>query len=99
MLNTDAYRHSVWISVADAQAREIVDGDMVKVFNATGTINIPAYVTSKIVPGAVVIFEGGWATFNSSGVDTRGAPNTVMTDTANPDGQWPFHALVDVQKL
>ena len=99
MLNTDAYRHSVWISVADAQARGIVDGNTVKVFNDSGTIQMPAYVTSKIVPGAVVIFEGGWAAINTSGVDTRGAPNTITVDTANPDGQWPFHALVDVQKV
>jgi len=76
-----------------------VDGDTVKVFNDSGTIQLPAYVTSKIVPGAVVIFEGGWAAINTAGVDMRGAPNTITTDTANPDGQWPFHALVDVQKV
>jgi anaerobic dimethyl sulfoxide reductase subunit A len=98
MLNTDVYRHSLWINVADANARGIKDGDTVTVSNDVGTVQVPAYVTSKIVPGTVNLFQGGWFTSNSSGVDTRGAPNYLNPDTTNPDGQWPFHGLVEVKK-
>jgi anaerobic dimethyl sulfoxide reductase subunit A len=99
MLREDVYRHSVWISVADAQQRGISDGDQVRVYNDTGQIVLPAYVTSKIVPGTVNICEGGWFTPNASGVDMRGAPNAIFPDTANPDGQWPFHGLVEVELI
>ncbi len=99
MLRTDVYRHSVWLSVADAKARGIMDGDKVRVFNDIGEMVIPAYVTSKIVPGVVSIYEGAWANFNKAGLDMRGSPNTVIPQTPNPAGQWPFHALVQVEKF
>jgi len=71
----------------------------VRIFNDTGEIVIPAYVTSKIVPGCVNLFEGGWFGPNGAGTDRRGAANTVQPDTANPAGQWPFHGLVEVEKF
>lgn len=99
MLREDVYRHSVWISVADAQQRGINDGDQVRVYNDSGQIVLPAYVTSKIIPGTVNIFEGGWFAPNASSTDLRGAANVVCPDTPNPDGQWPFHGLVEVETI
>ncbi len=99
LLRTDAYRHAVWINVADAKARGISDGDLVSVYNDVGQAVVPAYVTSKIVPGTVNLYEGGWLAPNASGIDKRGAPNVLHPDTDNPAGQWPFHGLVEVEKF
>jgi anaerobic dimethyl sulfoxide reductase subunit A len=104
----DEYRHAVWLSVADAKARGIKDGDTVRIFNDNGESVVPAYVTSRITPGVVHISFGGWPQFSSlktplspEGVDTRGATN-ILTRW-NPEG-WviaPVHCsdVVEVEKL
>lgn len=59
-LRGDVYRHAVWLSVADAKKKNIADGDTVRVFNEKGHIVLPAYVTSRILPGVVVVRQGAW---------------------------------------
>ena len=59
-LRDDCYRHAIWMSVADAKARGIKGNELVRVFNDIGEMIIPAYVTSRVVPGTVFIFHGGW---------------------------------------
>jgi len=46
---------------------------------------MPAYVTSKVVPGTVNIFHGGWyipgktkTALMPDGIDTRGAANLLI---------------------
>ncbi|MEM3714576.1 MAG: molybdopterin dinucleotide binding domain-containing protein [Nitrososphaeria archaeon] len=58
MLNTDVYRHSIWISAVDA-ALSIAEGDLVRVYSEVGEAMLPAYITHKIVPGTILIWEGG----------------------------------------
>ena len=109
LLAEDCYRHAVWISVADAKKRGIVDDDPVRVYNDQAEIIMPAYVTSRVVPGTVDIFHGGWYRPNATrtdlmpeGIDTRGAPN-LMThyDEHLPDtiiDHQPCKALVEIEK-
>ena len=108
-LLNDCYRHAVWISVAEAKARGIKDNDLVRVYNDQAEIIMPAYVTSKVVPGTVNIFHGGWYTPGKTktalmpeGIDTRGAPN-LMThyDEHLPEtilDHQPCKALVQIEK-
>jgi anaerobic dimethyl sulfoxide reductase subunit A len=99
-MNTDVYRHSVWISTADAKIRGIEDGDLVRVYSDVGEIVIQAYVTSRITPGTVSIYEGAWYNPNKQGVDRGGSPNTVLyAEKPNPSGAWPFAGLVEVEKF
>ncbi|MFH1775327.1 MAG: molybdopterin-dependent oxidoreductase [Chloroflexota bacterium] len=77
-LKDHVYRHRVWLNAADAAARGIKDNDMIKVYNDRGTVVMPAYVTSRIMPGAVVIRHGGRYLPDSSGVDHGGAPSTLL---------------------
>ena len=56
LLNSDCYRHAVWINVIDARARGIVDGDKVRVFNDIGEMILHSYVTSRLIPGTVCVF-------------------------------------------
>jgi anaerobic dimethyl sulfoxide reductase subunit A len=93
----EIFRHSVWMNPADARARDIKDNDMVTVYNDFGTMVIPAYVTSRIVPGHLHIFCGAWFTPDKLGVDRRGATGTVFTNDYAPVMD-PFNGRVEVVK-
>jgi len=107
-LRDDCYRHAVWISVADAKARGIKGNDLVRVFNDLGEMIIPAYVTSRVVPGAVFIFHGGWykpskekSQLMPDGIDIGGAPNLLIHNDDLPQtivGMFPCKGLVQVTK-
>jgi len=91
LLNGDCYRHACWISAADANARGIVDGDLVRVYSNRGEMVIEAYVTSTIAPGVVAVHHGGWympnstkTSLNPDGVDRGGAPNIIL-ENVEPD--------------
>jgi anaerobic dimethyl sulfoxide reductase subunit A len=109
LLSEDCYRHAVWISVADAKARGIIDDDLVRVYNDLAEIIMPAYVTSRVVPGTVDIFHGGWyipgkikTDLMPEGIDTRGAPNLLTHyDEHLPDtilDHLPCKGLVEIEK-
>lgn len=108
LLRDDCYRHAIWINVADAKARGIKDGDKVYVYNEYGEMVIPAYVTSKIMPGTVSIHHGAWYTPNDVrtetmpyGIDTRGACNLLIGDTHLPHivGALLTAGLVEVKRF
>jgi len=108
LLRGDCYRHAVWISVADAKARGIKDSDPVRVYNDIGEMIIPAYVTSRIVPGTVAVHHGGWyqpsedkSALMPDGIDRGGAPNLLCHDEDLPDtilGMLPCKGLVQIEK-
>ena len=110
LLNQDCYRHAVWVSVAEAKARGIKDNDLVRVYNDHAEIIMPAYVTSKVVPGTVNIFHGGWYTPGKTktvlmpeGIDTRGAANLMTHYDEQPSSETildhePCKALVQIEK-
>ncbi len=107
-LLNDCYRHGVWMSVADAKRRGVADNDLVKVYNDRGEMVLPAYVTSRIVPGTVAIFHGGWyapgkekSDIMPDGIDFRGSPNLLTHDVDLPEtlvGSFPCKGLVDIRK-
>ncbi len=55
-----AGREPCVINTADAEARGIVDGDLVRVFNDRGQMLVGAVVTDDIRPGVIRVSEGGW---------------------------------------
>ena len=92
---------ALWIHPKDAATRGIEDGDMIEVFNDRGTVRIPAFVTDRIVRGAVAMSQGGWYTPDENGVDTRGSINVLTyTYKASPVAKGnPQHTnLVDVRR-
>jgi anaerobic dimethyl sulfoxide reductase subunit A len=74
----ELYQHRVWINVADAKARNIRDGDLIKVFNDRGLVLMPAYVTSRIMPGLAVIHAGAKVIHDAEGVDHGASPSTLL---------------------
>jgi len=77
-LRGQLYQHRVWLNVADAKARGIKDGDSIQVHNDRGKVVMPAYVTSRIMPGLVAIRHGGKYEPDESGVDFGGSPSTLL---------------------
>jgi anaerobic dimethyl sulfoxide reductase subunit A len=91
--------HRVWINPVDARARGIGDGDEVQVFNDRGRVAIPAWLTERIIPGVVSIFEGAWYAPDEEGIDRGGCANTLTKDTYSPGGASVMNtALVEVRK-
>jgi anaerobic dimethyl sulfoxide reductase subunit A len=107
-LKGDCYRHAVWMNAADAKTRGIRDDDLVKVYNDIGEMIIPAYVTSRIVPGSVAVHHGAWykpSEVNSQlmpdGIDRGGSPNLLCHGEELPEtivGTLPCKGLVQIER-
>jgi anaerobic dimethyl sulfoxide reductase subunit A len=104
----EEYRHAVWLSVPDAKARGIKDGDTVRIYNDNGEIVAPAYVTSRILPGITHISFGAYPQFSSvksklspEGVDTRGASNLLTRSDTEGWVLGPVHCadVAEVEKF
>jgi anaerobic dimethyl sulfoxide reductase subunit A len=77
-LRNHVYRHRVWINVADAKSRGIKDNDRIKVHNDRGVVVMPAYVTSRIMPGVILIHHGGKYLPGKNGIDFGASPSTLL---------------------
>jgi anaerobic dimethyl sulfoxide reductase subunit A len=96
------------MSIPDAKARGIVDNDMVRVYNDIGEMLLPAYVTSRIVPGTSVIFHGAWYTPSEEtsslmpdGIDMGGSADVLTHNVDIPEtihGFYPCKGLVQIEK-
>jgi molybdopterin guanine dinucleotide-containing S/N-oxide reductase-like protein len=68
-LKDQVYQHRIWISITDAKARGIKDGDMITAYNDRGKVVMKAYVTARIMPGIIAVRSGAWYEPDASGVD------------------------------
>lgn len=94
----EAEPRAMWISLEDAAARRIRDGDRVKVFNDRGALFAQARVTRRIRPGVVSVPEGAWFSPNADGVCTGGSVNVLTSQAPTPlaHGNGQHTMLVDV---
>ena len=91
--------HRVWINPVDARPRGVSDGDEVYVFNDRGRVALPAWLTERIIPGVVSIFEGAWYAPDAEGIDRGACANTLTKDAYSPGGASVMNtALVEVRK-
>jgi len=77
-LRGHVYQHRVWMSTVDARARGIRDGDLIQVYNDRGKVVMPAYVTSRMMPGIVAVHHGGKYLPDKSGIDFGASPSTLL---------------------
>jgi trimethylamine-N-oxide reductase (cytochrome c) len=75
-------RQHVLISVEDARANGIRDGDLVELSNERGTVIAGARVTDQIMEGVASLEEGGWLQFDSKGRCNSGSINVITTSIA-----------------
>lgn len=93
----------IWINPIDAKARNIQQGDTVRVFNNNGQMLIPAKVTPRILPGVTAIGQGAWLKADMFGdqVDHGGSINILTSHRPSPLAKGnPSHSnLVQVEKV
>lgn len=97
----EAHPQHVWISELDAEQRDIDDGDIIVVLNERGRLQLPAYVTKRIMPGVISVPQGAWyAPADPGGLDKGGSVNVLTshfpTPYAKANGQ--HSSLVQVEK-
>ncbi len=78
--------HAMWINPVDAEARGVRDGDEVYVYNDRGKLAINAWVTRRIIPGVISIYEGTWFEPDEEGICRNGSVNVLTNDTYSPGG-------------
>ncbi|MBY7142064.1 molybdopterin-dependent oxidoreductase [Virgibacillus sp. NKC19-3] len=91
----------LWMNESDASDRNINDGDMVKIFNERGEIQMPVEVTNRMMPGVAAIPQGAWWDPDENGVDQRGNINTLTGYRPSPLAKGnPQHTnLCEIEKL
>lgn len=90
------------LSPADAQARGLVDGDVVRIFNERGACLSAVIVDPDLMPGVVMLPTGAWFDPASSGLDKHGSPNVLTSDRPTSrlaQGPAPQSALVEVERF
>ncbi len=98
-------REPLLINPADAGARQLADGDIVRVFNARGSVLAGVRITDTIRPGVVQLATGSWYDpadpSRDGSTDKHGNPNVLTLDKGTSRlGQGPIAqtALVEVER-
>lgn len=98
-------REPAWLNPADAAARGISDGDVVRLFNDRGACLAGAVITDAIRPGVVCLQTGAWYDPLEPGtpgtLDRHGNPNMLTRDRGTSRlGQGPtaHSALVEIER-
>jgi trimethylamine-N-oxide reductase (cytochrome c) len=100
----DGYMYEpVWIHPSDAAKRGINNGDIVKLYNERGAVLGGAFLTERIIPGAVSMDHGARCDMIIPGnLDRGGAINLISpagTTSKNCGGQATSGYLVEVEKV
>ncbi|MFZ0322582.1 MAG: molybdopterin dinucleotide binding domain-containing protein, partial [Actinomycetes bacterium] len=86
---------AVQINPVDADARTIVDGSQVRVFNDRGSLVLKAEVGESVRPGVVSVPSGWWASASPGGRSANALTSDGISDLG---GGGDFHdTLVDVE--
>ena len=104
IIGPDGYRYEpVWINPSDAEDLGIKTGDIIKVFNDRGWVLGGAYVSERIIKGAVFQDHGARVDAIVSGVSDRGGANNLIaplaTTSKNAVGEVTSGFLVGVEKV
>ncbi|MDW1820510.1 trimethylamine-N-oxide reductase TorA [Vibrio sp. Vb1018] len=98
-------REPVYINPADAKAKGIKDGDLVRVFNGRGQLLAGAVLTDSYPRGVIRIEEGAWygpLNEKEGAICTYGDPNTLTQDIGSSELAQATSAntcIVDFEKL
>jgi anaerobic selenocysteine-containing dehydrogenase len=93
----------IWLNPAEAEARGIEHGDIVKIFNERGAVLGGAYVTERLMPQIAYMDHGArWDPIIPGKLDRGGAINTITPHnitSKNATGMVVSGFLVDVAKV
>lgn len=88
---------ALWISQADAAARDIEDGDAIRIHNARGECSARAKITDRVPLGTVWIHDG-WPGLNTLTDGAAAAPKAAATIFPFSTGQSSYDAFVQVSR-
>ncbi|MDR0852564.1 MAG: molybdopterin-dependent oxidoreductase [Clostridiales Family XIII bacterium] len=92
-----------WLNPADAAARKIKNGDIIRVYNERGSVLCGALVFERVMSGAVSIDHGARADYIIPGkLDRGGAINTITPEaltSRHAAGQATTSFLVEVERV
>jgi anaerobic dimethyl sulfoxide reductase subunit A len=96
----EAFPQRLFINELDAQARGIVDGDVVRVWNSRGATMLACRVTPRLMPGVVDLPQGAWWQPDERGDDRGGSINVLTSERWTPlaFGTAQHTAMVQVAK-
>ncbi len=99
----DGYRYQpLWIHPWDAAARGVSHGDVVTIYNERGAVLAGAYVTERIIPGAVSMDHGAkYDPIVADALDRGGNINAIVpghTTSKNAVGMVVSGFLAEVEK-
>jgi anaerobic selenocysteine-containing dehydrogenase len=100
----DGYKYEpVWLNPAVAEARDIKNGDIVKIYNERGAILCGAYVTERVMDGVAYVDHGArYDPIVPGELDRGGAINTLTphnVTSKNATGMVVSGFLVEVVKV
>ena len=100
----DGYLYEpLWMHPEDAAARGIVDRDILKIYNERGAVLAGAYVSERVMPGAVSMDHGArYDPIVPGEFDRGGAINTITPHnrtSRNATGMVCSSFLVEVEKV
>jgi anaerobic selenocysteine-containing dehydrogenase len=84
------------IHPVDAAAREIKDGDRVRVYNERGEFRVKARVSERARPGVVVALSIWWKKLTSDGCNANDVTSQALTDLGA--AATFYDALVEVER-
>jgi len=97
-----AGREPIRINPADAAARGVVAGDLVRVYNRRGACLAGAVISDDVRPGCVELATGAWYDpVAAGGLDRSGNPNVLTLDKGTSSlgqGSSAHTALVEVER-
>jgi trimethylamine-N-oxide reductase (cytochrome c) len=100
----DGYQYEpLWLNPADAVARGIKDGDIVKIYNERGTVLAGAYVAERVMEGSISMDHGArYDPIIPGEFDRGGAINTITPHnktSKNATGMVCSSFLVEVERV
>ncbi len=96
-----AGREAIRLNPADAAARGIADGDIVRVFNARGACLAGAIIDAGVLPQVAVMSTGAWMDLTDGGPERGGNPNVLTLDVGTSrltQGSSALSALVEIER-
>jgi biotin/methionine sulfoxide reductase len=96
-----AGREAIRINPADAAARGVADGDIVRVFNSRGACLAGAVIDDGVLPHVAVMPTGAWMDLSDGEPERGGNPNVLTPDIGTSrlsQGSSALSALVEIER-